>query len=521
MKNSKDFILSRTLPLSLILFVTSSLADVQVPELFSDHMVLQRDQENPVWGTADPDETVTATLGDQEVRTKADSGGKWSLKLKPLPASLQPLELKISGKNKLVIRDVLIGEVWLCSGQSNMGLGLKRAHYNSEDLTQSSNYPLRFFKVPKTASHQPSTNCKSEWILPEPRLMEGTSAVAYFYGKELYETLKIPIGLLISYTGNTPIEAWISLEALQGNPNFQPFVAEYEEAKKRPITITTSNNDLDPPPADARAGTKGGSKKDNQVSTVLYNAMIHPLQPYGIRGAIWYQGENNGRSPEMAEQYAPLLSTLISSWRQQWGQGDFPFLYVQLAGFKGGTNWPWLRNSQLKTLNIPATGMAVAIDIGEEKNIHPKNKKEVAHRLTLAARHLAYREDLVYSGPLYESMTIVGDKITVKFKHPGSGLCVGKSSKENAPPATSTDGLIGFEIAGSDGVFVKAEASIIGETIVAQSNKVPNPKSVRYGWDGFPIVNLYNKEGLPASPFTTEESKISLNSNLVFGEKNQ
>lgn len=473
-------------------------AEVRMNALFGDHMVLQRDMEVPIWGMAGPGEGITVSFAGQSVATKADAEGKWMVRLKPLAASSQPRELRVRGSNELVFSDVLVGEVWLCSGQSNMGLSVARSDHTPEDLTVDDSPPIRLMKVTKNPSRTPAFDLlKSKWTLATPEFVNSFSAVAYFFARQIGEKQNVPIGLIAPFYGATPAEAWVSLEGLGKSPSLSPYVAEFEAATSRKPAPSAVESDNDSPSADAGPGKKGGAKKDSQIATYLYNGMIHPVQPFGIRGVIWYQGENNAKEREDAERYAVLFPALIADWREKWGQGNFPFLFVQLAGWRPGENWPWLRDAQLKSLSVPATAMAVTLDIGEAKDIHPKNKKDVARRLALAARHVAYGEDIVHSGPIFESMTLSGNSARLKFAHAGGGLCAGKDA--SALPLT------GFEIAGADNNFVKADAAIDGNAVVVSNDSVPVPKAVRYGWSGFPDANLYNKEGLPASPFSAVE----------------
>jgi len=536
-------------------------ADVKMPSIFGDHMVLQEGIDLPVWGKASPGEVVTVTVGEQKAEATADAQGAWMVKLNPLPASGQPVDLQVTGSNSLVFHDVLAGDVWLCSGQSNMVFGLGNASNASEAIPQA-NYPgIRLFMVGDQAPRQPATNCKGQWRVCTPDNVKiggwnGFSAVGYFFGRELYEKEQKPIGLIQTAFNGTPIEAWTSLEALQSNPTVAHYAADfihmrdfhdqlkqefintvlpgwqraddawqqkyggaYAEALKQwqaQADTATQNGEPAPPkpkpeePEPKRPYFVGDSESQ---PSVLYDGMINPLIPYGIKGAIWYQGEGNANTRERAAEYAALLPLMINDWRQRWGKevpalAQFPFVYVQLASYGYGWLFPVVRNAELKTLSLPNTGMAVALDVGNEQSIHPTDKLTVGHRLALAARHAAYGENLVYSGPIYDSMKVEGSKMRIRFTGIGSGLMIGAAPPDSpsAPPAAPESALQGFSIAGSDGKFGPAQAAIDGNAVLVWNAHIPQPTAVRYGWAGFPKppVNLYNKEGLPASPFATD-----------------
>jgi len=454
----------------LVLAITCCLAApavaaVKPAALFCDHMVLQRDAKVPVWGTANDGEQVTVAFRDQEVSTVA-KGGKWIVWLKPLEPG-EPSDLTIAAGYTITIKNVLVGEVWVCSGQSNMQWSVNGAD-NAEQEIAAANYPnIRLFTVARKPQPEPVDDCVGAWSVCSPETVGNFSAVGYFFGRCLNKELNVPIGLINTSWGGTIAEAWTSRPGLEGEGDFKP-ILERRDAGFKP------NN-------------------PNQAS-VLYNGMIHPLLPFAIRGAIWYQGESN-RS--RAEQYAKLFPAMITDWRKNWGQGDFPFLYVQLAPFRYGNADPAecaeLWEAQLKTLSLPNTGMAVTTDIGNFTNIHPTNKQDVGKRLALWALAGTYGEDIVYSGPLYESMSVEGSKIRIKLNHVGGGLLA------KGGPLTE------FTIAGEDRKFVPAVATIDGDTVVVQSDEVAKPVAVRFAWNDTPSPNLFNKEGLPASPFRTDD----------------
>jgi len=490
-------------------------ADVKLPTLFSDHMVLQRDMPLPVWGWADPGEEVTVKLCGKEVRTKADDKGKWMVKLDALPAG-GPHELTVSGKNTITIQDVLVGEVWVGSGQSNMALTVSRTA-NAEQDVADANYPkIRFFKVGMKHAIEPQEECGGRWQVCSPEVAGNFSGTAYFFARNLYKHLNVPIGILQSAIGGTSAEAWTSREGFESNPDLRKILEQPEwkavlddfdgavkqhQEKMKAWREKTAALRKEGKLQDVKKGRRRPPRaKYKNAPTLLYNGMIAPLIPYAIRGAIWYQGERNANGGR-SKQYAVLLPAMIGSWRKAWKQGDFPFLFVQLPNFRAvqpepsESAWAEIRESFLKSLSTPNTGMAVTIDIGEAKDIHPKNKKDVGDRLARWAWAMVYGEKGVYSGPLYESMAVEGNKIRVKFTHIGSGL----TAKGGEP-------LKQFAIAGEDKKFVWAEAKVDGDTVLIWSGKVSKPVAARYAWADNPEgCNLFNKEGLPASPFRTDD----------------
>jgi len=638
-------------------------ANVKLPSLFTDNMVLQQGMKVPVWGWADAGGRITVSIGGQKVNAIVGEDGRWHTELPPFRAG-GPYELTVAGEKTIALRNVMVGELWVCSGQSNMQWPVKQGNMgvmNRDQEVASANYPnMRLFTVPRVTSFTPREDTESDaWQVCSPQTVPGFSAVAYFFGRYVHEHLGVPVGLIHTSWGGTVAEAWTSESALRRLPDFAPGLdrmakliprlpeieKEYRERVRqwragleghdagydgdRPVWADAALdaagwatmklpqhwdsaglpefdgfmwfrkevdvpaswagrqlflhlgpiNDMDRTwwdgfevgrfevpnqwtaprlyivPGDVvkagrnvivvrvqDVGSKGGicgkpedlelelcgtggaevialagewrykpgldmkdappqpqrpaiARGNPNVPTVLHNAMIHPLIPDGIRGAIWYQGESNA---SRAYQYRTLFPTMIRDWRAKWGQGDFPFLFVQLANWKavepepGESDWAELREAQLMTLALPNTGMAVTIDIGEADNIHPQNKQDVGKRLGLAARHVAYGETLVYSGPIYRSMRVERNTIRLRFDHVGSGLV----AKDGA--------LTGFAIAGTDKKFVWADARIDGDTVVVSSSKVLNPVAVRYAWAINPVCNLYNKEGLPASPFRTD-----------------
>ena len=493
----------RLLPL-VLLSLGPLAADVRLPALFGDHMVIQRGLPVHVWGWAEPGEPVEATFAGSRAATEADSNGDWSLYLPPVEAG-GPHELTVSGGNTLRFTDVLAGDVWLASGQSNMVWPVSRSIDAEREIAAADCPKIRLFQVKLETAEEPKEDVSGSWSLCGPETIGGFSAVAYFFARNLEQTVDAPIGLVQSAWGGTPAEAWTSREALEDDPSLGVFVEKwravlaeyprahvrYEQALEEWQSLQNSSGGEAPP----RPREPRGAGHPHAPAT-LYNAMIAPLTPFPIRGALWYQGENNANQNEGYE-YRRLFQTMILDWRESWGVGPFPFLFVQLANYArvpDESQWPELREAQAMALDLVNTGMATAIDIGESEDIHPRNKQEVGRRLALAARAVAYGEDdLVYSGPIYRQMTIEGGDARIWFDSVGKGL-----------EAREGD-LKGFEIAGPDGRFHSAQARIEGDTVVVSSEKVSRSIAVRYGWAADPELNLYNEAGLPAPPFRTDD----------------
>jgi sialate O-acetylesterase len=619
-----------------------SKADVRVADIFSDHMVLQRNINLKVWGTADPGEKLFVSFNGQKQRTKADKNGKWSVVLKPMKAG-GPLNMTIHGNNEIILKNILIGDVWICSGQSNMQMKVSETN-NAKEEIEKANYPnIRLFSVPHKVSNVPiETIPNTKWQICTPENIKDFSAVAYYFARDLQKEIDVPIGLIHTSWGATCVETWTSKASIIRLPKYEDFderidnynvttiAQKYETDLKKALggfpekemgmeekwmlpstdrsnwksiklptlwenagyprlngrvwfsfdfnltaleldslpnlhlgkihdsDITWVNgqkvgamnwaNDVEriyPVPSQIlKVGKnnisvrvedkyyKGGfaSKADklflqlgekkislsgdwkfkvdtvipdfkpfpNDVPSLLYNAMINPLIPYGIKGVIWYQGESN--TPR-SKEYEITFPNMINNWREDWQQGDFPFLFVQLANFQPAVDtpkedaWAELRETQTKTLSVKNTGMAVAIDIGDASNIHPLNKQDVGNRLMLSALKVAYGKDIVHAGPIFKSMQIEGKKAIISFNHVGSGLLI-----------KDKHGYINeFEIAGADKKFYWAKATLEGDKIIVWSDKVQKPVAVRFGWSINPAeFNLYNKDGLPASPFRTD-----------------
>jgi sialate O-acetylesterase len=476
-------------------------ADVQPHPIFSDHMVLQQQMPIRVWGKASPKEKVSVRLqrDGQEVATastQADDQGRWTVEL-PAQKAGTGFTLDIQGQNTVSLKNVAIGEVWICSGQSNMQWELwrlTRGDQGKKVAAQARHPNIRLFTMPRRPALTPQedfptltvTRAQSytvvfgKWQECTPETAYEFSAVAYFFGRDLEKTLQVPIGLIASNWGGTVCEAWTSLEALDSVPSLK-YLAD--RARLAQQSIPDNKKGLNP-----------------NTPTVLFNGMIHPLLKFPVRGAIWYQGESNAAR---AYEYRVLYPTMIQDWRKRWG-GDFPFLGVQLAPFwdgnSEGVRYAELRDAQLlATKLLPKVGLAVITDAGDEKDIHPQQKQPVGERLALAARALAYGEKIVYSGPIFRQAKLDGKKAVLHFDHVGSGLVV----KE--PPLT------GFTACGTDRIFRPAQAVIEGNTVVVTCDDVDHIVAVRYGWVNFakPPLNLFNKEGLPASPFRTDDFPLT------------
>lgn len=492
----------------LALTVTAVHADVRLHRLFSDNMVLQRGETIPVWGWGDEGETVSVTLNNAVQETQVDDEGEWQVEFASMEAG-GPYTLEVESNDITLTREnVMVGEVWICSGQSNMEWPLSRAQDAEEEIENANHPNIRLFTVPRLVAGSPQEDVVGSWSECSPRSARSFSAVGYFFGRELYETLGVPVGLIQSTWGGTPAEAWTRMDYLEDKELYQPimqrfmddleeFPDELNELEQRytdwRMDAQVAEEDLEPVPDYPRL--PNDPRRSSWRPAGLYNAMIAPLVPYAFEGAIWYQGESNA---SRAYQYRELFPDMIMSWRDSWSAGAFPFLYVQLANFEVGEDdqtWPELRQAQFQTLSLPNTAMAVITDVGDPIDIHPRNKQTVGKRLARAAKAVAYDYDITYMGPIYTSHTVEDESIVLSFEHVGAGLM-----KKGSGP------LRGFEIAGSDQEFVEGQAEIISDNQVrVHSPVVEEPAAVRYGWDDDPVANLYNKTGLPASPFRTDD----------------
>jgi sialate O-acetylesterase len=449
-------------------------AEVKLANVIASNMVLQREKPLPVWGWADAGEEVTVSIAGSSATAKAGESGKWMVKLPAMKAG-GPHKMTIKGSNTIELSNILVGEVWVCSGQSNMEWSLARAANAKEEIAAAKYPKLRLFHVKKSPQVQPQKDVEltTSWKECSPTSVPNFSAVAYFFGRHLHTELDIPIGVIETAWGGTRIEPWTPPVGFKQVPALKSLVETAAEV----------------------AGRDPKVKVSQQTPTVLYNGMVHGLVPFAVRGAIWYQGESN-RADGML--YHEKMKGLILGWRKIWNDDQFPFLFVQLAPYKYGNDaddvLPKIWEAQTATLAIPNTGMAVITDIGNLKNIHPTNKQDVGKRLALWALAKTYQQKiLVYSGPLYKSHKVEGNTVRLSFDHVGSGL----AARDDKP-------LTWFTIAGADGKFVEATASIDGETLVVSSENVAKPQAVRFGWSQLAEPNFGNKEGLPASPFRTD-----------------
>jgi sialate O-acetylesterase len=490
---------------SALLLALPALAEVKLPALLAEHMVVQRDLPVHVWGTAAPGEAVSVTFRGETRSASPDTFGRWSLYLSAGAAG-GPFELSVKASNTITLTDVLVGDVWVASGQSNMEMAVNGVK-NAKAEIAAANYPqIRLFRaLNRVADHPLEDIAAHTWVATTPETIGEFSAAAYFFGRQLHQKYGVPVGLIESNWGGTPAEAWTSMTSLGADASLMPVFAEWGKMMQDQATTLLEHQKLLKEWEQAVAKAKQEGKpapgypwyrnQDNCWQPAgLFNAMIAPLTRFPIRGAIWYQGESNA-GPERAPLYAHLFQTMIQDWRRAWGQGDFPFFFVQIADFKTGPDamWPEVRDAQRRTLSLANTGMAVTIDIGEATNIHPLNKQDVGLRLALAAEAISYGEKIEYSGPLFRQATAEGNAMRVWFDHTTGGL------------KTQGEVVLGFEVAGADGKFVEAQARIEGATVVASAPSVTEPRRVRYAWKDVPDCNLFNGENLPASPFRSEE----------------
>ena len=505
------------LPLLAAAVATRASAEVRLAAPFTDHMVLQRDITVPVWGTAAAGETVTVEFAGQSKSATADAAGKWLVKLDPLPAIAEPRELVVRGNGKSEIEnckcaDVLVGEVWLASGQSNMDFSLsKKVKYfagvaNEEQEIAAANYPLiRMFTGEAAKAYTPQARVGGDWKVCTPENAPAFSAVGYFFARDLQREIKMPVGIVTLAFGASTAEAWIQREVLAADPQLKPLLDRFDAAVQKfhtnppPVIAAPRSEDVSATNAAPKGRKRGGGSRDpvqdQHNATVLFNSMINPVIPYAIRGAIWYQGESivDANKGGIA-LYPRVQAALIRDWRALWGEGDFPFYIVQLAGQEAASNSPLVREAQATVLALPNTGMAVASDIGEAKNVHPKNKQDVGDRLARIALANVYGHKIEFSGPQFAAMKIAGGEARLQFTHLGGGLV-----------AKGGAALGGFVIAGADKKFVPAAARIDGDTIVVSSAEVAAPVAVRYAWVNFPQdANLANAAGLPAPQFRTD-----------------
>lgn len=498
---------------SIILLGSFAQADVKLPAIISDHGVLQREISVPIWGWADPGEEITATLGGQTQKTQADKAGAWTVKFDKLPEG-QPLTLEVKGKNALKVSDLLVGEVWLGSGQSNMAMTVNRCNDFEKEQSAAKFPQIRMFKENSAASDQPKIGGAGSWQVCSPMTVGGFSATAYFFGREIYQKVNVPVGLINSSVGGTPVEAWTSWDKQKDQSALKPLFEEWNK-KAETFNLKTAEEKYQKDliawkEATAKAKTDGKTapraptkpvlpRLDSHHPATLFNGKINPLIPYAIRGIIWYQGENNANRGG-GVNYGLQLRLLIEDWRARWGQGDIPFAWVQLPNFHKEqtqpveeSGWVTVREEMTKTLVLPKTGMAITLDVGEAGDIHPKNKQDVGKRLAMWALADVYMvKGYSPSGPLYDKHVIKDDQVIISFKHTFGNLAV------------KGDELKGFAICGADKKWVWAKGKLQGDTVIVSHPDIKQPVAVRYAWADNPVATLYSGLGVPAGPFRTD-----------------
>lgn len=510
--------LKHTTIFGLLLIPLLSRAELKLPAIISDHMILQQKQVNPIWGWDTAGTEVKVTFGNQAKTATAGEDGKWTVKLDPLDASAEPEMLVIEGTSKREISDVLVGEVWMCSGQSNMGMTVG-GDWKYEVETLSSNHPnLRLITVPRVGSQEAKTDFNGKWESANPNSSKNFSAVGFFYGRYLHEILGVPVGLINNSWGGSAAEAWVRRESLEKDPRFKSTMENWV-AREAQLSSAEAQakfeTDLAAWKEKAKAAKEAGEKpprgpaspdsilNGNSRPGNIFYGMVYPTLGYGMKGVIWYQGESNaGR----AWDYSRLFPYMIEQWRAEWGQGDFPFYWVQLADFMSETDqpgesaWAELRESQTKTMSLPNTGEAVIIDLGEGNDIHPKNKYDVAARLVRWALAKDYgMKNIEPQSPQYQEMSVSEGKVSLTFDHVGGGL-----------RTVDTSDVKGFAICGEDRKWVWAKAKITGaNTVEVWAENLAEPVAVRYAWANNPVCNVYSKIGLPLTPFRTDDFRMT------------
>jgi len=519
----------------LLGFLTPRAAALTLNGIFTENMVLQRDADLPIYGTAAEGEKVTVALNGQQAETRAKDG-KWKVHLKPMQAG-GPFTMTVRGNNTLEFKNILLGDIWLCTGQSNMDPlgGFKRDHQEMyKDIPGEKIPNIRYFKVKIGCADEPSSEVVAAaaanepywpafgetWRESDPGASLAIAAVGYFFARKLESEVQVPIGIISVQRGATMAECWMSPASLRSRPEFAEILENYQKSlTTQPAAEEKYQRDL----ADWRERRKAGDKTLGKAPwqpmgpanymrpSALYHGMIAPLHAFRIKGILWYQGEGNSGK---AMQYRTLFPALITSWREAWGQGDFPFLFVQLAAYQkinalpDDADWEYLREAQTMALAVPNTGMAVAIESGMQDNIHPAYKQAVGDRLALAALKVAYGRNGVASGPTYQRAKFVAQQAIVEFGDVGGGLCARELDLDMGKIHLSASELRGFAVCGADKCFKWANAEIVGNTVVCSSAEVVAPVAVRYAWANFPLCNLFNKDGLPAGPFRSDDFKM-------------
>jgi sialate O-acetylesterase len=502
-----------TKSLGLLLLGAMALrAEVKLASPFTSHMVLQRDMKVPVWGTATAGEKITVEFAGQKKSAIAGADGKWRVDLSSLKTSSEGQTFTVTGSGTaqpIALGDVLVGEVWLGSGQSNMVFVMSKARgrpygvINEEQEIAAANYPkIRVFTAKDTKSYEPQASVAGEWQVCNPENVPGFSAIAYMFSRDLQKELNVPVGFITVASGASCAEAWISREAMAADPQIKFMLDSLDESVKffraNPEGTATGAPVRPTPINKPRASVTRLTDpvRDQHFATVLFNGMVSPVIPYAIRGALWYQGESLCWGTRGLALYGHVQQTLIEDWRARWGQGDFPFYLVQLPGQQNISNNPLIREQQATVLALPKTGMVVASDVGEAKDVHPHNKAPVADRLTRLALADVYSRKIEARSPMFTSLKIAGPTARIKFSHASAGLS-----------AKGGGALKGFQIAGADQQFVEAEAKIDGDSVVVSSSQIAAPVAVRYGWDNYPEgmgCNLLSGD-LPAAPFRTDK----------------
>lgn len=493
--------------------VASARAELKLPAIIGDHMVLQQKQSNPIWGWDTPGTKVTVTFGDQKKSAEAGADGRWTVKLDPVSANATPQVLSISGTNKKDVQDVLVGEVWMCSGQSNMGFTLSRDWNGDIEAAASKINTLRLIKVPQVGTQDLKTDFNGSWKYSDADSSSSFTAVGFMFGRYLHSILNVPVGLIDNAWGGSAAEAWIRRDTIEKDPRFallmqnthqHEALAQTEKAKAdHQAAMDKWKQDVEkakaagktPPraPQSPEAWLSGNARPGN-----IFAGVVNPTLGYGIKGVIWYQGETNaGR----AYEYAQLFPFMIEQWRKEWNEGDFPFYWVQLADYMaekpepGDSTWAELRETQTKTMKLPNTGQAVIIDLGEGRDIHPRNKHDVAARLVRWALVKDYGLKFPYHSPEYKSVEFKDNKAELAFDTFGTNLYT-----------FDVDEARGFAVCGEDKVWHWAKGKVTGpSTIEVSCEQVAKPVAVRYAWADNPVCNVYGADGLPLTPFRTDD----------------
>ena len=497
----------RTCLIALLLASTSSVhAELKMSSVFSDHMVVQQKQPIRIWGWTSSGQDVSVTFAGQEKSAKADDSGRFDVSLDAVDATFEPQTLTVKADETKTFSDVLVGEVWLCSGQSNMQWSVGQADDPDLEALTANHPALRIVSVPQVGTQEVQNDFNGAWAECTPDNVKDFSAVGYFFGRRLHQTLNVPVGLIDNAWGGSACEAWVRRDLMEGNPLYQPLLDRWAktEATYDHEAAMKAYNDRVKKWQETKKGNRPRAPRNvlagQHRPANLYNGVLKPILGYTIKGAIWYQGESNA---SRAFQYRELFPLMIQSWRDEWRQGDFSFYWVQLADFRGEvtdpaeSDWAELREAQTMSMKLPNTGEAVIVDLGEATDIHPKNKQDVAKRLARWALAKDYGYDITYRSPIYKSIEIKNGKAHVHFDHVGGGL----DTFDVREP-------IGFTIASADGAFVHAQAKIVDkDTMEVWSSEVSDPAHVRYAWADNPICNVQNKEGLPLTPFRSDDRK--------------